>query len=43
MLAASSRIINSHMSHRDIFSKNIMENLAGLDLRFTVSVTDLSS
>lgn len=41
MLAASCRLRNGHVSHRDIFSENAMEKLAGVDLRFTVFVTDL--
>lgn len=43
MLAASCRLRNALMSHRDIFSKNVMEALAGVDLRFTAFGTDLSS
>lgn len=43
MLAASCKLRNALMSHRDIFSKNVMENLAGLDLRFTAFMTELSS
>lgn len=43
MLAASCRLKNALMSHRDIFSKNVMENHPGLDLRLPVFMTDLSS